>query len=563
MRSNAFTIFSYAINILLIVYFFWFIIPYFQNLILEDDFLCLLKPVLNQKNGSPFSDLFIHYSDHRIFLIKTLSLVSYYLRGQVDVRLMGFGLLLVILGMIYWFYLLYRKSNTPIIYLVPVLLSILHLQYYEALLWVQSGYNYDLVILLVGFSIYSYVFAKRWQLAISVICCIVATLTFGSGLFSWVILLLMIAWKKDWKTFSVFSIITILIFFFYMHGHKRAEYLHTISLDSIQKSLLYIIEGVFLFISSFVYPEYSNSNSLGIISGLAIVLCISLSFFKINGKLFKANFPESDFNKVIICLFFLLVFILIISCVTSFGRTENPENMWVLMTSRYRFYSSIAVALTYSLYVINFNQYRKLIFVTGFSFCLFFNLLTYKVYRPKIDSFYKAFDCSMANWQKNGIGLLHWNQIEADSIMKASLKGGIYQINNSSRFFEVTKKLALLDFPLNTDKRIGFKVSKEKIDRKFNNFHTSETVYSFSDTDFKQLQQRENGAYIVLKSNNTIFYFPTIQNVYSGYNFFKEGKGFNATIRSPYLNKGIYEVYILVIEKKDFNLISTREKIEI
>ncbi|WP_345270624.1 hypothetical protein [Nibrella viscosa] len=532
---------------------------YILNVPRDDDFPCFYLFAQQFKANASLDLIFESYSDHRIALVRILVLLSEYLFGSIQLQWLGYLGLLMIPATLWIFVSFFRRENLAPVYLLPIFFWILQPQYHETVTWAQSLFCQVPSVLLTGWAVYAALYQPTItrKAGTSGLLCTIATLSYGSGLFAWLPVGLIWLLERRWKLAITWFLLTGLLFVIYFQGHKRAEYLHPLSLAFLADNYPYVIKGFFAFVGAFV------SGSLNVTKWSVLVGISITSVFLISAWRLFTKWPVRQSEKPLLGLLTLLGYILMIGFVTAVGRVYGKDGIWTVMVGRYRFFTVCAISLAYAIQVLLSSRYRRAVLGIGLVWGLAFNVWSYISYLPELNANYKNSATSIANWQYNHSGLLYWNQAEGDSILTQSIRHSEYDFPKNLYHVKLINSLQHSIFPANTGDTNSMHIDQQTIVRQFGTTMFPEDVFTFRNQTFAASQQYENGFYLVLKQNKNTFLIPTTPLTDFGQNLFAAKSGFSATVRSPLYKPGVYRVYMLQISSGQRKLIPTGRSITI
>lgn len=416
-----------SILIALPLLFYFIILGHFQyNFPFYDDYNVVLKTVLDWQNTTSFlqkiNNLFAQHNEHRLLIVRLLSLLDYWIRGQVvftDLIWLG-NLSLVVV-----FWVLYRcqmydvrcVKKYDISYSIHLTSGILPPAFYFSLLTIslllfqfQSWDNQFWAMASVqNFGIYAFVcltiyYAVQQKPYLSLFFAAVCIGTSGSGLFIVPVILLLYFIQKQWRNLSISAIILsgLCVFYFY-HYQSSAQN------GSVTDRLLH---GNWLEMAIFLGAFLGNNLYHPALPFVAPVVgwlgtgWVLYLFFK---KYYKIN-PT---------LFYILVFILLTALAAALLRSSRGiEGAY---PSRYRITSSLFLA-TIFLTMMQVLKSRTKAWVLGLGLMgsLALYLLSIYVYFPRIRN-NQELRMADAWFFENGYNIAgHFDSAFATDILKKS-----------------------------------------------------------------------------------------------------------------------------------------------
>jgi hypothetical protein len=356
------------------VVFYFVTLCYFQfNFPFYDDYNVVLKTVLDWQSTSSFSQkayqLFAQHNEHRLVVVRSLSLLDYILRGQVvftDLIWLG-NLSLVVVA---WVLL---RSHTKVLFssityclsLITPILLLFQFQSWDNQFWAMASIQNFGIYAFVCLSIY---FAKEQKPHLSLLFAALCIGTSGSGLFIVPTLLLFYFIQKQWRNLTITGIVLgILCVLYFYHYQSSAQN------GSITDRLLH---GNWLEMAVFFGAFLGNNlyhPAMPFVAPVVGWLGAGWVLYLFIKKYYKTN-PT---------LFYMLVFILLTAIAAALLRSSR--GLEGAYPSRYRITSSLFLATLFltTMQVLK-PQIKKWVLAIGLVGSMALYVLSIYVYFPRI-----------------------------------------------------------------------------------------------------------------------------------------------------------------------------------
>lgn len=283
---NARLILPLAICIFLILFFFSLIISNSVNIPNGDDFYCLLLFTQRFQDNPSLIDrlklLFEQWVEHRIVYSRFTALLSYWLTSHVNfVTIIIIGNLTLV-GFTILFWKVIKKTGASLFYLIPVVLTLFSPVTYEANLWAGASTVYMPVAFLGLLTIYLLVYPldDNWGLILPIFTALLATYSFGNGMFIFVAGAAVLIYKKSYKSALAWTVIGCCAVFLYFQGFEAHSATSAFGIAEHFKQPVYLVYNLLGFVGGIVdYAENVNSevaaaNIPALFLGLFVLLAI-------------------------------------------------------------------------------------------------------------------------------------------------------------------------------------------------------------------------------------------------------------------------------------------------
>lgn len=301
---------------------------------------------------------FRQHNEHRIVYDRLISWLDYHLSGKLNfTHLMAIGNL-SLLGLLAIFSLVLRQATTGpdrtashqrpayglagMVYVPPVAFLLLNLSQWENMFWGMAALQNFTVIVWVFWVIYLLTFPRKVGPAL--LLAIAATLTSGNGLLIWPVgfgilaLQQLTQYRPAWKPLLVWTLIAgASIALYFLNYEKPAGN------PPERGSLAALVTGWFAFTGSAAeaIPTGSVIRNCVLLGGLLLLSVLGAVVFISRKWLRRRTLTSPDYFFVGSAVFLVCTGILVAWTRTGFGINT-------LITSRYKFYSLLLLAVLYT-----------------------------------------------------------------------------------------------------------------------------------------------------------------------------------------------------------------------
>lgn len=397
------------------------------NIPFQDDYDAILS-YINLSGAERLDLLFAQHNEHRIVFTKIISVLTHQILGEVDFRILifiGNASLVVIL---YVLYLLFKKLGVPVLYFLPVPYLLFSIRLWGNATWAMASIGNYYVLL---FSLLSLFFFNKngiASLVLSMAFAVLASLTSGSGLFVFPILLIWaIITFKNGKACDSSQVTAS------GNGSRNATRL-------IATLMTFLLVG-YLYFESYEKPAHHPSIVNAFLNPIASITyffgflgsCIP---YKLPALLLGAtsfiSFCYLTYNKqykktpILYSFALLLIITAAVAAVTrsSFGVKQA-------LSSRYAIVSVQLLASIYLIFLGEKNLLARLnnknfnsIFLLLFALCSYLFTVHIDIMTKKRNELMNG----MVKWKARGSGLAHHNQKHANEIIRKSISHGVYKL---------------------------------------------------------------------------------------------------------------------------------------
>lgn len=306
-----------------------------ENIVFHDDY-ALLAFLLDWTDpalawGDKLQRLIEPHNHHRIVYDRLVTLATYYLTGRINILAMILLGNAALLGIVWRLWRLFRQTQLPVWYFIPVPWWLLNLQSHENMLWGMAALQNFTVIWFMLEALHRLV--RRDRIAGPLLLSVAALFTSGNGLLVVVVGSLIVGWQ--WKQRSdgwvwVGGIALALTLFFWRYDPAPAT-----------GSLLMVVpKFVMVLGASLTNQTWFTLAALG---GIMLLL-VCLTALTV---LYRSRDPRlTTFRQTDALIEWLAVGAVVGGTALILGISRPPDE---LLRDRYRIYSHLSFSLTYLL----------------------------------------------------------------------------------------------------------------------------------------------------------------------------------------------------------------------
>lgn len=496
-----------------------------------DDMYCLLLFTQQFQDalswGDRFQLLIQQWVEHRILYSRLTALISYLIHGQqvnfITIILIG-NLTLIGFTALFWKFL--KEIGASAYYLIPVVLTFFSPIMYEANLWAGACTVYMPVCFMGLLSVYLLSTRSSSGFVVAILVALLATFSFGNGMFSFLSGILVLVLQKRYKELVVWMPIMIISIVLYFQNFYVASATNAFSVSAHFKHPTYLFYNFFAFIGGILdFTESSNApiqanNVLGISFGILITLAVLTGLYYILVK--EVLFSKERIKKAHVIWLGMVAFIAITALSMAYSRSSG-ESINTL-SSRYKIFSMLSFMLVYVWCLMFFKKRMRVALIFGITSAIMLIMSYYMTYE-KLANFKSPLLAGLYNYNHNH----HWvvyrhtafyepaSQAVSDTIK--SKKKPVFKFKDV--FPELTKQ-ALASAPISSDVRF----SQDR-----NCSGGSGNCINIGSDTYPSIANYFDGIYLVVYNDKNIFLFPA--------NPKKNGRA-NMLTKGDYFKTGFY-----------------------
>lgn len=336
-------VFTYAINV-----------PWLDDI---DSFLGFMLAYLDAPTlAGKMHEVLVPNNEHRIVTAKLITLVIYYLTGEVNFRWLILVALLFLLGIFGLFFRVFRSMQLPLLAFVPVAFVLFQPQYYLTSLSAVTSLQHHVVILFVFSALYLLAGGTRKQFGAALALQVMASLSMSNGLFGWVAGAAVLALQRQWLRLAGWLGLGVGTILFYFHDFPNGQ--------GNESSLPYFLAHPHIVVLAFftfaggLFDFFSKASIVGrsvlpTLAGLGLTIMLFSLLWQMNKSLFGRQTDQyvraTDAERRLLrrryfftgCYIFLGINALII----AFLRPRFGYE--VMLVSNYMQYAALLVVLLY------------------------------------------------------------------------------------------------------------------------------------------------------------------------------------------------------------------------
>jgi hypothetical protein len=283
---------SYFILTLPAIIFYGLFFKYTINAPINDDYQAVLdsvnKIISTDSISEKFKILFAQHNEHRIVYDRLWSIISYKLHYNINFNFLSFIGNLSLLGMVLILYKRFSLLQKSIVLFLPITVVLFNISSWENMTFAMASMSnftvYLFILISLGF-ITSDTISKKRNLYLAFLFLFLAVMTQGGGLFLIPISLLVLLYKKEYKSAIIFCVLCFGLLALYFYNYQKPPQSMGM-FDSIVKFNFDIILFAFAFLgNAFNYylihnnPVYSNHFTM-FVGGFFFLLFLYITYTK-------------------------------------------------------------------------------------------------------------------------------------------------------------------------------------------------------------------------------------------------------------------------------------------
>lgn len=209
-----------ALMLMPVLYFFILFDAHAINIPFTDDFN-LLETVLQLRKKEGFSDkiklLFEQVNQHRFGFERVVMLIMVWITGTVNVKLQIFIGNLFLFGIGWLLFISLKKESISWYFFIPVPFLLFNLIFFENAYWGIAALQNTPLLFFAFLTAYGLARQDGKGMWIALIAAVLTTFTSGSGMLTWIIGVLLLAFQRRWQWLAgwVLAAVAILSFYFF------------------------------------------------------------------------------------------------------------------------------------------------------------------------------------------------------------------------------------------------------------------------------------------------------------------------------------------------------------
>lgn len=510
-----------------ILIYFYFLSVYAVNIPKWDDHALksfLLNFHLKKDFFSKVLTLFKQHNEHRIAFDRLITLIVVWIHGSIEYRWLMWVGNFTLIGITGIFFKIFYENKLPLRLFIPIPFLIFQLELWENTFWGMASLQ-NFGILLFALSLLYCVTSsiKRSHFYLSFLFAFFATFTSGNGLLVHPICILLLILQSRWKDALLYGLVALILIILYFYDYQTPPNNPALPEVNIKK----IILSFLCFNGSILDLLITSAGrvKLTALGGflLVVLALLFITHWLLKSKVFtKTKSITSNEYFLLGCLIFLAGTAMIV----TFVRFDMGETG--LLTSRYKIYSILLVVVLYSGLMLKGNlnlmlwlNYPIMLITLIFNFVANFNNFDDMI------NLRRQLITMSANWDLESSGVKH------------ELPITLYETPNT--LFHDAKNQLLKPIKQLPKWKEKLTYQSENNDQLF-----------IQNISFKPLNLNniDDGAYLIAQSDTHTIIFPTIQQTTSIKSYLRSGKywakGFTTTINKPEFQNGKYYLGIWI-----------------
>ncbi|MBO0932700.1 hypothetical protein [Fibrella aquatilis] len=332
----------------------WVILAYAENIPWYDDVEMFVAFIQEYFKANTLSDkvywLLKPSNEHRILLAKLVALLTYYVTGHMNFRLMIIIANLFMYGTLVILYRIFRSMQLPVWSFVPVPFFLLQPQFFLTSTWALTGLQHQGGTFLSFLVMYNLAKGGRNRFAGASFLQVLASLSMSNTLFGWLAGAVILWRQGHYRRLAAWAVLCAVAVFIYRYGYTYSQGTTSQKLFLTQPWL--VIVSVFSFAGgSFDVLPFAPFLLRGIGPTIAgIILFALIAWF-----LSQMRWP---FQKKILTLvpqlpnairdnFFIGIYILLLTNAAVVGMFRIRYGYNVILISNYMLYPALLLCVVY------------------------------------------------------------------------------------------------------------------------------------------------------------------------------------------------------------------------
>jgi len=379
-----------------------------------DDYDTILRFLEGERS---VSELLAPHVEHRLAGVRVVASTALSLTGEIDFRLLSFVGNLGVLATASVLYLGFRpKADRPgkVLAFVPASWFLFQPQYWDSFFWATSALSNLWVLPVSGLAFIALLHRGGIAVATAMALTTVASLTQANGLLCLPIGLVLLAFQHRGRAAAGWIAFSLALGGAYASGLALPDG-HPGSLSALGSSPVLLYALNFLGAAGgFGIPWASTAV------GLAVVVSVVVLAPSAMGR-----------NPA---LYALLLLVTASAVLNGLGREFISGPDYALGATRYRFYGSAALAITYLLWVegLGPSRLRRAFVASGIAAAVAFGVASFAIGIEQARTVSTRLERGIVNWPHSLRGLAHPDAKSAHDILGRAVSAGIYRTPQSS-----------------------------------------------------------------------------------------------------------------------------------
>lgn len=552
-------------------YFYIILNAHVLNIPYEDDYN-LLETIYNLKHGSGFINtakvLFEQVNQHRFAFERIVMLIMVLFTGTVNIKLQIMLGNLFMLGILYLFFLAFKKEKVSWHYFIPVPYILFNLVYFENAIWGIAAIQNTPLLFFAMLTAYFIGKPDKRSWIFAVLAAIVTMFISGSGMLTWIIGGVILLFQKRFKLLAQWiGIAVVLILFYFLFDYQFISTGHGKVWEHPVFNLIFIFgfwgNALYLDIPHPLTPVFYKDMVLCVILGMGILTVFLAWVLRI--------FVSKDIPWTTWFLLGAFMFLMGTGAMFIVSRPSTNFLMYGgnIFSRRYMIFGVVLLAIAYVGLVFLVKNYKNIslsIFGLSLIGCLALNFVSYFYSIRSIREQHEKLSLDGYYW-KNYNTLLSvgfnygdkpfWNHpTKMNNLIKNLEKDGLLHLYESdklppaNRLIRETEKAG--EYASKPKIQLGLKNNDDNVPIRYITFETKNGVYPKPD-------------YFVLVSDQYVNLLPAIPVPNSLSDFLKKRTYYDDKYSYSFYKrkvpKGKFDIWLLLGENGKWESHYTREKI--
>jgi len=543
---------KYTLLFLIIPTVFWILIvhrysvnvPWFDDFDPFADFLN--QWIANEAWSQRLTLLFQPNNEHRMVFGKLITALLYSLTGTLNFSWLHYIGAAYTLGTLFIIWKIFKKSNWPIHYFLPIPFLLFQLQYYLIFHWAICSHQHQPVVFFVTLSMYL-LSTDRFKWAVLAAFC--ATFAMSSGIFVWLSGLVIIVFRLQWKQAALWLAIALLSVGFYFRGMETMG--NEASIEYFIRYPYLSFLGFFAFLGGLfeIYPNHAPIfqrsvtpvvfGSLVTLAILGWIMAILMAWLK-KASLRKTipqwagKIADNASQKSTQTYFVLGLLAFLLANALVIGLLRPRFGFFVMIVSNYKIYPALFLIVSYITFLIAFPQWHNKGWKATMLIAVSIWVLSIFNYLPDIAERRKYLLINAYNQEKHGYGLGHQPGSPAaayvDNLMKSLVTQGVYQYPDTYQGITSLMK----DAENTVANTFEFKIE------------TTDSNILIREMNVSYDAGYDTGLSVFFRDENNLYLFKMNPEIYTGklpFRHFDQGFAVNVPVQA--LPAGSYELGVL------------------
>lgn len=511
---------SYALIGLPIIFFFYIIFSYTDNVPFKDDY-SLLESIYNMEYSTSFSEwnkaFFKQVNQHRFGFERSIMWLIYKLLGNENIKaqiIIGNSFLL---GILYLLLKIFKNFKLSIIYFTPIPLLIFNLTYFENATWGIAAIQNTPIIFFAFLTVHFLSLSRKNSFYLAILFATITLFTSGNGLAIWVVGILLLGIQNRWKKMGLWIFVMICLYtFYFLYDYSIIPSDKANLLKHPYLNIQYILAfWGNVFYQNIPHPDFGHRYLdiiLCILNGLFLTAIMGFLLWKIT----KNRFRNLSYNTLT-----LIGGMAFLACTGMMLVLSRPVEIKIIyggeiLSRRYMLFGAVFLCLGYLGFLfltLNTKLLQKIGLICFIIIGFFLNVSSYytslsDVYKQnqelKLDGYYwKNHQMLLSFGEKYGEKIGYNHPTYMINLINKLDSSGIYHLSQSETLPLIklirnssTINSKIFDGKIDTTITFGNTIAREKKER-----------ISFNGVMYSKKQTLN---YLVLKSQKNIFLVPAI-----------------------------------------------------